>query len=240
LEPKVQAPYETRPGEVPRRIQVERKKRLFAKQKLEDLLLERGVDLSRPLKSALDHISPGLPPVAVEIFDDDGFEVRSPEAWLELGRASRAPVPGLPARSLFQSSDGSGAGRWRDCLVTGRDATTGLWEVRWSEGPSKERELQTAKHRVHICFRAEDPFNFADRVAAAHRRRAAAERALLHNLYVDCMPAEGTPELSGEEMGRIIALCMQSRAVDQAAADEDALMDEVNLEFMRAMNKMVL
>lgn len=39
----VQVPYQTRPGQVPRRIQVERLKRTYRKRGIEDLLAERGI-----------------------------------------------------------------------------------------------------------------------------------------------------------------------------------------------------
>ena len=44
IEPKVIAPYETRPGQIPRKIEIERKKRLYANQKVEMLLAARGSD----------------------------------------------------------------------------------------------------------------------------------------------------------------------------------------------------
>ena len=44
--PKVMIPYNTKPGEVPRQVQIERKKRLFALQDISTLLDEKKVDLS--------------------------------------------------------------------------------------------------------------------------------------------------------------------------------------------------
>ena len=42
LEPKVMAPFISRPGETPRRVQIERKKRLYAQKNVENLLHEKG------------------------------------------------------------------------------------------------------------------------------------------------------------------------------------------------------
>ena len=44
LEPKVMSPFQTTPGTTPRKIEIERKKRLFAAQDITDLLLAEGVD----------------------------------------------------------------------------------------------------------------------------------------------------------------------------------------------------
>lgn len=64
---QVQAPFETRPGEIPRRIQIERKRRLYLQHRIEDLLLERGVDHAQPPKSALAFLSPSIRPMPVEV-----------------------------------------------------------------------------------------------------------------------------------------------------------------------------
>ena len=52
--------------------------------------------------------------------------------------------------------------------VTGYDADTGEWVVEWLEGTTKERDTQLRLPRLRVYLKAEDPFNFADRVADAH------------------------------------------------------------------------
>lgn len=64
---QVQAPYETRPGEIPRRIQIERKRRLYAQHKIETVLSERGIDYSRGPTSSLAFLSPSIQPLPVEV-----------------------------------------------------------------------------------------------------------------------------------------------------------------------------
>ncbi len=51
--------------------------------------------------------------------------------------------------------------------VTGYDADTGEWLVEWLEGTTKERDTQLRLPRLRVYLKAEDPFNFADRVADA-------------------------------------------------------------------------
>lgn len=55
--------------------------------------------------------------------------------------------------------------------VTGYDANTEQWLVEWLEGTTKEKSTQLRLPRLRIYLKAEDPFNFADRVADAHARR---------------------------------------------------------------------
>jgi dynein heavy chain, axonemal len=184
----VQTQYATRPGEIPRRIQIERKKRLYAEQSLEALLRERGVDTAVAAPSALQAIAPRAAALPLEVFDDEAYEVRSAEAWVAMAAAGGG---GLPARALYTLSDSRSSSstngttaaappavaQWRECLVTGRDPATGLWSLQWLEGTARECAVQLSKPRLAVYLRAEDPFNFADRVAAAHSRRATAERS---------------------------------------------------------------
>lgn len=53
----------------------------------------------------------------LQVFDDDDFEVRSPENWLSLARDSEGNMAGLPARALFIQSDSTG--QWRESKVNG-------------------------------------------------------------------------------------------------------------------------
>lgn len=55
--------------------------------------------------------------------------------------------------------------------MTDYDAETGEWVVEWLEGTTKERDTQLKLPRLRVYLRAEDPFNFADRVADAHASR---------------------------------------------------------------------
>ena len=48
-EPKVSLPYESLPGQPPRNIEIQRKKRLYSSHKIEDLLRAEGVDLEDPV-----------------------------------------------------------------------------------------------------------------------------------------------------------------------------------------------
>jgi len=59
--------------------------------------------------------------------------------------------------------------------------------------------------RIRLMFCAENPELFADRVQDAYLSRRNTEALLRYNLYVDCMPIEGLPELDAVSMKRIVA-----------------------------------
>lgn len=72
-------PYKTEPGKTPRKIKIERKKRLFLEQDIEELLLREGLDYSLMKDSRLDAYLP------LEMFDDITYDPRTPEEWQSLG-----------------------------------------------------------------------------------------------------------------------------------------------------------
>lgn len=73
-------PYVNPPGGVPRKIVIERKKRLYESQNIEELLKAEGIDYSQPTTtSKYENYLP------LEIFDDTEYDPRTPEEWIELG-----------------------------------------------------------------------------------------------------------------------------------------------------------
>lgn len=67
--------------------------------------------------------------------------------------------------------------------VTGYEPQTALWSVEWQEGTTKEKGTQRSLPRLRVYFKAEDPFNFADRIADAHaRREVRAEKLRTHEI----------------------------------------------------------
>lgn len=219
LEPKVICAYETASGGMPRKLEVERKKRLFAAQDLQSLLEARGVGIAGALQSRL-----GLP---LDAFDNVEYELRDPEAWIRLA-TSRQP-PWLPCLALAPD------GKWQHAHVIGVGNTDiNTYRVCFADNDDEGRDL----HRLGICFAAEDPFNFANRRVEAHDRRKYAEQCLLHNLFLDSMPSKDLKPLDAELCARILALAMNTTGLRSADLDTDKLVSEANLDYVRALNKL--
>ncbi|KAM9362199.1 LOW QUALITY PROTEIN: dynein axonemal heavy chain 1 [Symphorus nematophorus] len=112
--PKVQMPYQTNPGQIPRKLQIERLRREYLKLDFEQLLAEKGVNTNllrprhhsrndQPAATPDNPVSPYLP---LEIFDNDEYDCRTPEDWLALGYAERSPDrKPIPARALLPTDD---------------------------------------------------------------------------------------------------------------------------------------
>ncbi|XP_040889376.1 dynein heavy chain 1, axonemal [Toxotes jaculatrix] len=111
--PKVQIPYKTIPGQIPRKLAIERRRREYLNLDFEQLLAEKGIDsnLLMPRSpsyrdenvTTVDLVSPYLP---LEIFDNEEYDCRTPEDWLALGKAEGSPDPKpLPAKALLPTDD---------------------------------------------------------------------------------------------------------------------------------------
>ncbi|XP_048258404.1 dynein axonemal heavy chain 1-like isoform X3 [Haliotis rufescens] len=109
-EPKVQLPFYTKPGECPRKIEIERRRRHYASQDLDELLNSHNIqtELLMPkqqvngnnnviLNADPDDPAPFPPYLPLHIFDNEEFDSRTPAEWIALGQenGSRKPVPGI-------------------------------------------------------------------------------------------------------------------------------------------------
>ncbi|KAI8820875.1 dynein heavy chain and region D6 of dynein motor-domain-containing protein [Fimicolochytrium jonesii] len=324
MQPKVMLPFQSRPGQIPRRIEIERKKRLFSKQNIAQLIdqaiaetrkkldEEKGVETQKPAAAAggdadvtpdgqskqdASELADFLP---LDRFDNAEFEPRDISEWLDMetyGAATEqrhqqnvtrkaTPAPPVTADGTrfatipvpAQAFNGT---YWRHCFVLGYNEKTNLWKVRWrnisgwaynrivdvedgdhAEEPDDDGEddsesgdekdefhagaLRAATrkeswiHRINLLFLAEDPFIFAQRVAAAYRLREEVARSLQYSFYIDCMPMEQSLQIPGAQLSRIGLLAQGRKATDKKApgkASVDHIMEEIRGDFARAMNK---
>ncbi|XP_036594745.1 dynein heavy chain 1, axonemal [Trichosurus vulpecula] len=115
-EPKVQVPFQTLPGHCPRKIEIERRKRLYLKLDINKLLAAEGIDSNllmprhpdpknmQTIEQRNDPLFPIYLPL--QVFDDEEYDCRTPEEWiamgLEPGCEDRKPVPG---KALLPTDD---------------------------------------------------------------------------------------------------------------------------------------
>ncbi|XP_071059360.1 dynein axonemal heavy chain 1-like [Pseudochaenichthys georgianus] len=112
--PKVQIPYQTAPGQIPRKLEIERRRREYLKLDIEQLLAEQGIysNLLMPThqSSSDDHETttdnPVSPYLSLEVFDNEDFECRNPGDWLALGIAEKSlEQKPIPAKALLPTDD---------------------------------------------------------------------------------------------------------------------------------------
>ncbi|WIA11828.1 hypothetical protein OEZ85_011917 [Tetradesmus obliquus] len=250
LLPKVFVPFVTKPGDTPRKVQIQRKRRLYACQSIAELVAQEGLDLQQ-LSSRQDEQWDAL-----EVFDDTTFESRNHEQWVP-------QIPGIPkaqAKVAVHSQDGSIS--WFDSLVLEYDSSRNRYLVQLqasssgncsSPAPGSQQQQQGRAPspptgssvpfwvpRLQLCFAAEDPCVYAKRFAAAHASLAAAEVQLAYELCIDSMPVDDVPQLSTEQVNRVLNFALNSKKLKDRLMDTSSLINEANLEHARAMNKVAL
>ncbi|XP_066555780.1 dynein axonemal heavy chain 1 [Amia ocellicauda] len=107
---KVQLPYQVAPGQCPRRVEIERRRRQYRGLDLGELLAELGVDSNQLMPR---HPKAGENPgrtttsfLPLEVFDDEEFDCRTPGDWLSLGYEPESPDrKPVPARALLPEDD---------------------------------------------------------------------------------------------------------------------------------------
>lgn len=90
-------------------------------------------------------------------------------------------------------------------------------EADGNEEPKRKRsKVEGAQFwvpRIQLLFAAEDPINFAERVAKAYALRCETEALLRYNLYVDCMPMDGVVRLDPSSLERMITWAKGTRTL---------------------------
>lgn len=154
LEPKVQLSFETKPGETPRKIEIERKKRLFSTQSIQ-LLIDHEVKKAFGTKE----ISNYSQLLNYETFDNTEFEQRTLEEWLDLKMDNAAGDILIPEESTGEWVDKTAPKHilfakipipavalrrkaWVPCLVVAYDSLQELWKVQWRKNSGWQLEHQ--------------------------------------------------------------------------------------------------
>ena len=106
--PKVQLPFYTKPGDCPRKVETERRKRHYASQNLYELLTAENVTttslMPREQKDTQPDPNKFQPFLPLEVFDNTENDCRTPEEWRMLGYEEGVRKP-VPARALLPARD---------------------------------------------------------------------------------------------------------------------------------------
>jgi len=232
VQPKVVVPFEQQPGKLPRRLEIERKTRLYASQDINEMLCSNGVDYTQ-FPPEVDHTTGKRSYLPLDVFDDLEYEVRSPESWIVEGTDSDEQCA-IEARALMVDSSHVDNGIFKPCKVIGFNSEERLFTIEWADG-----RPQSKLPRIHVNFMAEDPVTFVQRVVQAHSSRRTVEGDIRYSLYVDSMPTDEISPLETEQVNRILLLALNTKKLRQSALDTSSLLKEVNIDYARSMNKII-
>ncbi|KNE63057.1 hypothetical protein AMAG_08223 [Allomyces macrogynus ATCC 38327] len=247
LEPKVIRPYVPRPGETPRRIEIERKKRLFASQDIGAMLDDHGI-------SPQDLITP----IPLHVFDNTDYEARHACEWLNMDKSpiqlykkggwsteAEAGTTVIPA-AIPVPGNALISGAWRPVVMTGYDAAAALWRVQYhvnSHGDELAHEpVEAFLPRLFLHFLAEDTHVFVRRIASALQLHKETMSLLNLSLFVECMPALQSSDLPAPTLDKIVerSVVRQPHLGKLAAkAVGDALRAECKKAYHEAMKRLI-
>jgi len=224
VDPKVMVPFASAPGRLPRSVVVEKTKKLYQAFNIQTILDEVGIEWQNP-KAAPGAWMP------LELFDNSDFEDRLPEDWLEIIKQSENKP--LKGKMLCSDPDHADQYIWREVKVTGYDPIKKLYEVSYDN-------TTTTIQKLKLFIESEDPRTFANRFISAYYRRAYADSLIRYNFYIENMPTEEIPELSNEQTSKMINQATNIRSFNKGElVDPKSLVNEINEEFARTMNKII-
>jgi len=238
VEPKVMLPHNPKSNILkspPRKIEIYRKRKLYQSQNIAELLVSKGIDYEK-YDNETDHLT-GKPAIlSLFLFDDTDYEMHSPQQWIEKGTNNefksthkcKISAKALKTKLLHNSRT------WEKCIVVGYEEDKQTFNVIWHGDKTEEIH---SKSRLEILFDAEDPIIFAERLAAAHYLRRKDEAYIRYSLYIDNMAVDDVSPIGNEQINRILHSALSSPKISMM--DASNLLEEVNLEWQRTMNKII-
>ena len=196
------------------------------------LLAERGIDSSVPDAAS---------EMALELFDNTEYESRPIDEWLALGEAREDGTLHLPALCLRPPTEGGKPAAWVEGNVQSYDEASQLFTVLCASADGAP-PATVAVPRIRLCFRAEDPFTFADRVTAAYAYRESSLAEVRYALTIECMPTEELRTLEKERLARMLQLALSTERLREAQSNPaviSGLLAEVHHEYGRAMASII-
>jgi dynein heavy chain len=136
---------------------------------------------------------------------------------------------------------------WRQCEVVDSNEERNVFGVIFkhdehftSSETTGQEEHAVEVEALFVCFDAEDPEQYIQRlVAAAALRKRTADTVAL-NLYVDCMPVDNLKPLDSEQVNRILQNAINmSKLRQNSMLDTSSLLQQYNLNHMRTMNQLI-
>eukprot|EP01083_Nonionella_stella_P111300 326422_1 len=241
VEPKVMLPHNNKSNMMqspPRKIEIYRKRKLYQSQNIAELLCQRGIDYDK-YDNKTDHLT-GKPAIlSLFIFDNTEYEIHSPQEWLhksiedienEDANQSKAYASAKALKTKLLHN----ARTWEKCSVVGYDEEKQMYQVIWDGDKTEE---MYCKSRLEVLFDAEDPVQFAERLKEAHYLRRKYEAYIRYALYVDNMPTDDVSPIGNEQVNRILQSALSTPKISMM--DASSLLEEVNIEWQRTMNKII-
>lgn len=127
----------------------------------------------------------------------------------------------------------TGQGKWKKCVVKSFERGSGLYTIQTSRG----EYMKLA--RTHILFDAEDQEIFATTVKEAYKKCEVHEKLVFYRMCLESIPCDNLDRVNVAWLQEILrkSICSLSLRDQHSMLD---VMDEINAEYMKSINKVLL
>jgi dynein heavy chain len=228
-EPKVMEPYIPIPERVPRKVEIDRKKKEYRAFDIGQLLERAGV--------YKDEEPSYLSWLHLDLFDDETFDDYSPQEWMDKTKVD-GEEKGLALKGKGCINE-AGRFTWNDVLITS------YYEAEKEFICTLVRTNEKVRFkRIDLWFEIEDPKKFVERVKKAHLLRAEADSRVRYNFYIDNMPRQDVNAMDPEQKNRLLSNAIDTKMLKGQSRKanpnfEEELKTEASQEYERTMNKII-
>jgi dynein heavy chain len=258
-EPKVLSPHKTRPGNPPRRIEVERKKREYVSFDINAEMTNNGViEHIRDTRKNCEQTIETIDQYPLSYFDNTEYDSQPAEFWQSL--VAEAGESGVVARAMFISPPIPPRPKvigekidslvrnyrdifWASCRVVGYNAEKDVFSVFFSAADSfsiSHEDTTRDLERIYVCFEAESPRVYCERLSNIVKSKRTHHASISLNLYTDCMPMESLNPLDSESVNRVLERAINTGSLKRnAMLDTSSVLQQYNLNHMRTLNQII-
>lgn len=236
FEPKVQVPFRHVRGRIPRKIEIERRRRQYESYDVQKLLELAGLTLKQLAKED----GQKLP---LQVFDDTSYDCRNPTEWMEIAKRNPNECGRfLPAEGIYEYKNNNFC--MRPCRVIDWDAAKNEVTVLWGERPVAD-EAPTVVPRFCVRLLAEDPIVYVQRLLVAQQQRDKAMAWIRYCLCCDAMPLENLDGLDASLVARLRKLGtgiphLSKDVFPDVEERAERLIAELTLAWKRSHNRILL
>ena len=235
INPKANEPHELIEGRPPRKVMIDRMKKVYATINIETLLKQVNIDFSK-----LDPLESWLP---LDFFEDKELDIFTAEEWMKKAKDPDNNQLYIQGSGLYRNKDGDGT--WKRVLINSYDPITEKYNGVWDE-PSPDGEMDNfdkkepcSLSKIYLLFDAENPFMFCKKVALANSERQRAESIIRYNLFIDRMLNENLPDINDDIRKRLLNNIKKLSFLKMDQKNLDDLMRDLNNNYLRTTNKII-
>ncbi|GJQ83086.1 DNAH1, partial [Trypoxylus dichotomus] len=252
FEPKVQMQYVVPPFTLPRNVAIERRRRQYQQRTIKECLDELGIKPKHivPTKVLMEVFTgdkfglfPKINYLPLELFDDEGYDNRTPHGWIQHGIIDGIshPIPGeafipISEKTIVPTNPVEPLNYlyvWTNVAVLEYIEDKNVYKILTLDGLQRTFKIP----RIYLMFKAEDPMIFAQRIKFAVDLRNRTESTIRYEFYLDCMTLTGTYDIDDNTWNRIVRLATRDKRIKPIEFMAE-LEQQVRLNHKRALGEM--